>query len=250
MEPMEPGHCLGGGTGGAGAFSPMPPYTPYPGGNPIGGAPGWAAATKGGRTKAPGFVNNACVGKIMFFEVSDGWCERQLGGSEFARAVRSNRRKCPGSGPRRTCCVSMLPPSPYCPPACVVFGAAATSFDSAICGKKRGEKVSCCWAHKRKERRVALGATVRPAVDVKTPRTLFLGAHRAFFVSVPVIVSFACVLRPACLLKDAPLAGKSQRKKPEPGFSSKAPGPRPLGFTGPPYEPRGGYRSLLGRVEN
>jgi len=105
-----------------------------------------------------------------------------------------------------------------------------------------------CWAHKRKERRVALGATVRPAVDVKTPRTLFLGAPRAFFVSVPVIVSFACVLRPACLLKDAPLAGKSPRTPPEPGFSSKAPGPRPLGFTGPPYEPRGGYRSLLGRV--
>ena len=117
-------------------------------------------------------------------------------------------------------------------------------------GKSEGRNVSCCWAHKRKERRVALGATVRPAVDVKTPRTLFLGAPRAFFVSVPVIVSFACVLRPACLLKDAPLAGKSQRKKPEPGFSSKAPGPRPLGFTGPPYEPRGGYRSLLGRVEN
>jgi hypothetical protein len=140
MEPMEPGHCLGGGTGGAGAFSPMPPYTPYPGGNPIGGAPGWAVATKGGRTKAPGFVNNACGGKIIFFEVSDGWCERQLGGSEFARAVRSNRRKCPGSGPRRTCCVSILPPSPYCPPACVVFGAAATSFNSAICGEKaRGE---------------------------------------------------------------------------------------------------------------
>ena len=116
-------------------------------------------------------------------------------------------------------------------------------------GKSEGRNVSC-WAHKRKERRVALGATVRPAVDVKTQRTLFLGAPRAFFVSVPVIVSFACVLRPACLLKDAPLAGKSPRTPPEPGFSSKAPGPRPLGFTGPPYEPRGEYRSLLGRVEN
>ena len=111
--------------------------------------PGWephrwragvGSRDKGRTDKGARLRQQRLRGKIIFFEVSNGWCERRLGGSEFARAVRSNRRKCPGSGPRRTCCVSMLPPSPYCPPACVAFGAAATSFNSAICGKKaRGE---------------------------------------------------------------------------------------------------------------
>jgi len=41
-----------------------------------------------------------------------------------------------------------------------------------------------------------------------SPLTLFLGAPRAFLESVPVIVSFACDLRLACLLRDAPPCGK------------------------------------------
>ena len=142
---------------------------------------------------------------------------------------------------RRTCCVSILPPSPYCPAACVALGAAATSFNSAICGEKRaGQRERCSGSNGRKGNS-ALGAVRRRPCEVLSPLTLFLGAPRALLESVPVIVSFACDLRLACLLTDAPPCGK---KPSDPAraraFCWKAPGLRPLGFYDPPYEPRGG----------
>lgn len=176
--------------------------------------------------------------------------ERQLSpGSEFAFAVGACGRKRGAVRQRRTCCVSILPPSPYCPAACVALGAAATSFNSAICGEKRaGQRERCSGSNGRKGN-AALGAVRRRPCGFLSPLTLFLGAPRAFLESVPVIVSFACDLRLACLLRDAPPCGK---KPSDPAraraFCWKAPGPRPLGFYDPPYEPRGGHRSLLGRV--
>ena len=164
-------------------------------------------------------------------------------------AVGACSRKRGAVRQRRTCCVSILPPSPYCPAACVALGAAATSFNSAICGEKRaGQRERCSGSNGRKGNS-ALGAVRRRPCEVLSPLTLFLGAPRALLESVPVIVSFACDLRLACLLKDAPPCGK---KPSDPAraraFCWKAPGLRPLGFYDPPYEPRGGHRSLLGRV--